>query len=144
MAAGRTTSVTESGDDPSALVTHTGGCHCGAVRFEVEVAARKGLRCSCSICRKKGYLHLIVPESRFRLLQGESQLVSYRFNTETAEHLFCRTCGIHAFYRPRSHPGGIDVNIRCLDGYPVDQFEIDDFDGARWEDNVANIRERYS
>ena len=52
----------------------TGGCHCGAVRFEVlapdEIEAKE---CNCSICRKSGYLHLIVEKERFRLVEGARQ-----------------------------------------------------------------------
>ncbi|MFP7723038.1 GFA family protein [Lysobacter sp. A3-1-A15] len=99
-----------------------GGCHCGRVRFEVEVPARPTLLdCTCSICRKTGYLHLIVGAPRFRLLQGQDALAEYRFNTGVARHLFCRHCGIKSYYVPRSHPDAISVNARCLDaGVPAD------------------------
>lgn len=62
-----------------------------------------------------GFLHLIVPASRFRLVQGDDALAEYRFNTGTARHLFCRHCGVKSFYVPRSHPDGFSVNARCLD-----------------------------
>ena len=98
------------------FTTYTGGCHCGAVRYQVQVEKLIATECNCSICQKKGFIHLIVPESRFILLQGEDSLSTYTFNTCTAKHHFCRHCGIHSFYRPRSHPTGYDVNLRCLDG----------------------------
>jgi len=64
------------------LVTHSGGCHCGAVAFEVEAPAKLvASDCNCSICRMSGYLHLIVPRSRFHLLQGADELTEYKFNT---------------------------------------------------------------
>lgn len=116
--------------------TYQGGCHCGAVRFEVVVHEHKATDCNCSICRKKGFLHLIVPPEQFRLLQGEDSLTTYTFNTGTAKHLFCRVCGMHPFYRPRSHPNSFDVNVRCLDGNVMSEFEIEFFDGANWEDNI--------
>ena len=98
------------------LTTHRGGCHCAKVRFEVDApAVIEALDCNCSICAKTGYLHLIVPRSRFRLLAGESNLATYTFGTGVAQHLFCQTCGIKSFYIPRSNPDGIDVNVRCLD-----------------------------
>lgn len=116
-----------------------GGCHCGAVRFQVVVREFKVIDCNCSICTKKGFLHLIVPRGDFQLLQGEISLAVYRFNTRQARHTFCRYCGVHSFYYPRSHPGGVDINLRCLDDVSLDQFEVIAFDGRNWEDNVAQI-----
>ena len=67
------------------LVTHRGGCHCGAVAFEVDAPARLTVsECNCSICRMSGFLHLIVPRDRLRLLRGADALTDYRFNTGTA------------------------------------------------------------
>nr|WP_157260217.1 GFA family protein [Chamaesiphon minutus] len=126
------------------LTTYYGGCHCGKVRYRVEVEKLEATECNCSICNKKGFIHLIVPASRFTLLQGEDALSTYTFNTGTAKHHFCRDCGIHSFYRPRSHPDGYDVNLRCLDDCPIDRFEIISFDGAHWEDQIEQIRDRYS
>lgn len=112
-----------------ALTTYAGGCHCGRVRFEVDAPGRLPvLDCTCSICRMTGFLHLIVPAARFRLLQGDDALQEYRFGTGTARHRFCAHCGIKAFYVPRSHPDGIDVNARCLDGIRVSDLEISVFD----------------
>ncbi|WP_343223636.1 GFA family protein [Metallibacterium sp.] len=112
----------------SDLHTCRGGCHCGRVRFECQVSAQPlVLDCDCSICRMSGFLHLIVPAARFRLLSGAEDLCEYRFNTGTARHLFCKTCGVKSFYVPRSHPDGIDVNLRCVDpdcvpGYTLQAF----------------------
>ncbi len=119
---------------------YKGGCHCGAVRFQVIIDRPSVLDCNCSICRKKGFLHSIIPESNFTLLQGQDVLTVYTFNTGIAQHTFCSICGIHSFYRPRSHPDMIDVNIRCLDDVGMDEFEIEPFDGVNWEDNVKRIR----
>ena len=119
---------------------YEGGCHCGRVRFRVVVKDYQAMDCNCSICRKKGFLHLIVPPDQFTLLQGEDALSTYRFNTQTARHTFCRFCGVHSFYHPRSHPQNIDVNIRCLDGSVLSLFEIKAFDGENWEENIDKIR----
>ena len=124
-------------DEP---VTCSGGCHCGAVRFQVIVDQYEAVECNCSICTKKGFLHLIVPAERFTLLQGEDVLTTYTFNTGTAKHTFCRICGIHAFYRPRSHPDGYSVNVRCLDGSLLSRFRITPFDGANWEQSIEQLR----
>lgn len=116
------------------LVTHRGGCHCGAVRFEVDAPAAPELTdCNCSICRKGGFLHLRVTKERFRLLAGEDMLTDYRFGTGTARHLFCSRCGIKSFYVPRSNPDGYSVNARCLDEGTVTGSRVKPFDGANWE-----------
>jgi len=116
------------------MITHRGGCHCGRVRFEVRApAAIEVSDCDCSICSRSGYLHLIVPKSRFRLLAGGDALTSYRFNTGTAQHLFCSVCGIKSFYVPRSHPEGFSVNARCLDEGTVTAMTVRKTDGRNWE-----------
>lgn len=118
---------------------YTGGCHCGAVRFEVDAAeAVEVERCNCSICKKSGFLHLIVPASRFRLLSGAESLTTYTFNTGVAQHSFCRICGIKPFYTPRSNPDGVDVNLNCLDGEPQ-AVTIVEFDGRNWEQNAHQL-----
>lgn len=112
----------------------TGGCHCGAVRFAAEVPqGTELLDCNCSICAKTGYLHLSVPHGDFTLLAGAEALVSYRFGTGAAEHLFCRTCGIKSFYQPRSHPDCWSVNFRCLDPDHGLSPAVRAFDGHDWE-----------
>jgi len=123
-----------TGEKERPLVTHSGSCHCGRVRFEVDAPAELQVsECDCSICKKCGYLHLIVPKSRFRMLSGEESLRTYEFNTKTAKHLFCSTCGIKSFYVPRSHPDGYSVNARCLDGETVSEIVIEKFNGKDWE-----------
>ena len=118
---------------------HRGGCHCGAVRFEVEAPEHLIVQdCNCSLCRMTGFLHLIVPKSRFRLLQGEDHLTTYRFNTGVAQHTFCNVCGIKSFYIPRSNPDGVDVNVRCLDVTPTN-MTVEPFDGENWEQHASSL-----
>ena len=118
-----------------------GGCHCGAVRYEVLAPdAIETVDCTCSICRMTVYLHLIVPKDHFRLLQGEDKLTTYTFNTGAARHRFCSVCGIKSFYVPRSYPDGFSVNVRCLDEGAVRVTKITTFDGAHWEDNIEGLR----
>ena len=122
------------------MTIHKGGCHCGKVRFEVDApAAIEATDCNCSVCRKAGFLHLIVAESEFRLLQGEDDLTTYTFNTGVAKHHFCSHCGVKSFYIPRSHPNGVSVNVRCLDDDTVESVNITPFDGANWEQNVSKL-----
>lgn len=94
--------------------------------------------CNCSICAKCGYLHLIVPKSRFRLLSGADELTAYQFNTRTAKHLFCTVCGVKSFYVPRSHPDGFSVNARCLDAGTVERLIVDSFNGQEWEKSMQS------
>jgi len=120
--------------------THHGGCHCAAVKFEVKVPLQvTAQRCNCSICSMTGFLHLIVPAAHFKLLCGEDDLVCYQFNTKTAEHLFCRHCGVKSFYVPRSNPDGYSINVNCLDQSSFDKIKIEDFDGDNWERNAAAL-----
>ena len=121
------------------METYTGGCHCGAIRYEVQLPASVEVEdCNCSICSKSGYLHLIVPHRHFSLLSGEGELITYTFNSGVAKHKFCRHCGIKSFYIPRSNPDGIDINLRCLDRTP-DTVRVVKFDGQQWEKHAHTL-----
>ena len=76
--------------------TYEGGCHCGRVRFSVTADLDRVTYCNCSVCTKKGFLHLIVPPEQFELLSGKDALATYTFNTGVAKHTFCRHCGMPA------------------------------------------------
>lgn len=118
---------------------YTGGCHCGAVRFEVEAPEHvEASECNCSICSKSAYLHLIVPASRFKLVRGAEQLTTYTFNTGIAKHTFCKICGIKPFYVPRSNPDGYSVNVRCLEPPPA-RLTLTPFDGRNWEQHADTL-----
>jgi hypothetical protein len=111
------------------------------VAFEVEAPPELTVQeCNCSICSMTGFLHLIVPASRFRLLRGADCLTTYTFNTGTARHLFCRRCGIKSFYVPRSNPDGYSVNARCLDASTIGELVVEPFDGRHWEDSAAVLQ----
>jgi hypothetical protein len=114
--------------------THQGGCHCGRVRWEVDAPAELSIdECNCSMCSRSGFQHLIVTAARFRLIKGKDALTTYTFNTGTARHLFCSTCGVKSFYVPRSHPDGFSVNARCIDSATVTGMRINYVDGRNWE-----------
>jgi hypothetical protein len=122
-----------------------GGCHCAAVRFEMTADIEPIVMCNCSICTKKGYLHRIVPKDAFKLLRGEESLACYTFGTKVARHIFCKHCGVAAFYIPRSHPDCIDVNVRCLDKFdPAVHLPSVHFDGKHWENAVETLKEKLS
>lgn len=122
------------------MTTHSGGCHCGAVKFEVEAPASiEAAQCNCSICSMSGFLHLFVARKNFRLLKGDDAISTYTFNTGTAQHFFCRHCGIKSYYIPRSHPDGYSVNVNCLDSGSIARLTVTPFDGRNWEQNAAEL-----
>lgn len=123
------------------LKWHKGGCHCGAVRFEVALPARIEVEdCNCSICFMSQNAHIIVPASRFRLVSGEDKLTTYTFNTGQAKHTFCSVCGVKSFYTPRSNPDGFAVTWRCLDDpNAFEKVDLNPFDGVHWEANAATL-----
>jgi hypothetical protein len=126
------------------MIKHTGGCHCGRVRFEVVAPAQIIVsECNCSMCSRAGYLHLVVPADRFTLLSGREALSTYTFNTGTAKHHFCSVCGVKSFYVPRSHPDGFSVNARCLDAGTVTGMTVRQTDGRNWEKAYPKGRGEY-
>ncbi len=126
------------------MVTHRGGCHCARVRFEVVAPASVQVtECNCSMCARTGYLHLIVPKERFKLVSGADALTTYQFNTGTARHLFCSVCGVKSFYVPRSHPDGYSVNARCLDEGTVEDMTVVRKDGKNWENTYGATQGRF-
>jgi hypothetical protein len=122
-----------------AFMIYPGGCHCKAVRFEVEAPESVEVEnCNCSICNMTGFVYLIVPKAKFKLLSGSGDLTTYSFNTGAAKHLFCKYCGIKSFYIPRSNPDGVDINLRCLDQQPR-EVKVVDFDGQHWEQHAHTL-----
>ena len=120
------------------LETREGGCHCGRVRFRAKVDLDRLSQCNCSICTKKGILHLPTDPADFELLKGKSALRSYTFETGMAQHTFCTHCGMHPFYIPRSQPHRVSVNARCLDGIDGPSLKPSRFFGGRnWEQAQA-------
>ena len=118
---------------------YQGSCHCQAIRFEIEAPEIiEADLCNCSICSKSGFLHLILPLSKFKLLSGEEAIATYTFNTGVAKHTFCRHCGVKPFYTPRSNPDGIDINVNCLDTRPI-AINITEFDGKNWEQHADTL-----
>lgn len=103
------------------IMSYQGGCHCGAVRFEVRLPApiTSVLECNCSVCTKKGILHTPANDDQLFILSGADDLALYQFHSNAASHWFCRRCGIHTHGRPRSAPHRYTVNARCLDDFPT-------------------------
>jgi hypothetical protein len=119
---------------------HEGTCHCGAVAIEIDAPADLvAYECNCSMCERTGFLHLIVPADKLRLVSGEASLANYAFNTGVAKHYFCKTCGCRPYYVPRSNPDGFSVNVRCLDKTTIKSIRILPFDGMNWEKNAGKL-----
>ena len=99
------------------METHKGNCHCGRVAFKIETHIQETFECNCSICTRKGILHLPVEDKNFKILKGEKHLSLYQFGENQASHWFCSYCGIHPFARPRTDPSRYTINLRCLESY---------------------------
>ena len=124
------------------MIEVSGGCHCGAVRYQATIPGPpvSAQKCNCSVCAMTGYVHIMVPHDQFELITGRNALRSYRFGTGAAEHLFCDSCGVKSFYQPRSHPDCWSINANCLDN-PL-QLAVEQFDGRNWE--VAARQQNWS
>lgn len=110
---------------------HMGGCHCGKVKYEVEMNVEKAISCNCSICTKRGSLLDFVPEEQFKLLSGEFELGDYQFNKKIIHHLFCKNCGILSYSKATAPDGTkmVAINVRCLDGVDLSQIKITEYNG---------------
>jgi hypothetical protein len=122
------------------MTNHTGGCHCGRIRFEVEGEIGPVSACNCSICGKTGYLHWTVEPERVRLLSEPGAWTTYRFGTGASQNRFCPVCGVSPFRIPRSDPDKLTVNVRCLDGIDPRAFPVREFDGQHWEESMRAER----
>ena len=111
------------------MSSFSGSCHCGAVRFLVEVQAVEMTRCDCSLCVKKNAMMIRVPEANLRLTAGEDRLSTYRWNTGVARHHFCSACGIYVFHRKRVDPTSFGVNVFCLEGFDATALPVRHTDG---------------
>ena len=110
---------------------YNGGCHCGKVKYEVDMNLETALSCNCSICTKRGSLLGFAPESNFKLLAGENDLTEYLFNQKSIRHLFCKHCGILSFAKSAAPDGTpiAAINLRCLEGVDIDKLKIQHYDG---------------
>ena len=122
-------------------IKYLGGCHCKSVRFEFYSTAKVDLiKCNCSICTHTNYLHLIIPQKYFKLLKGNDVLNTYKFNTNSAKHLFCKICGIKSYYQPRSHSNSYSINFYSIINPPKIR-KIINFSGKNFEENLKNIKD---
>lgn len=110
----------------------SGGCHCGAVRFEATVDISSALECNCSYCSKAAPLLAFTGADAFRQTAGADAMTDYRFYKKAIAHLFCSTCGISAFGRGEAPDGQrmVAINLRCVDDLDPGTIERQRFDGA--------------
>lgn len=111
------------------MQTYQGSCHCGAIKFEIDIDFTEFTRCDCSLCRKKNAIMAKVSEKQFRLIQGEDKLGLYMWNSHIAKHHFCNECGIYTFHRKRVSPDFLGINVFCLDNIDISDVPIVDVDG---------------
>jgi hypothetical protein len=121
----------DGSEDRQMTDKHTGGCHCGRVRYEVEADIDVVMSCNCSMCQKRGSLLTFVPEQQFTLLSGGDDLTDYQFNKKVIHHLFCSTCGVASFARGAAPDGSemVAINARCLDDVDLGALTIKPVDG---------------
>ena len=111
------------------MQTYTGGCHCGAVTYEVDIEnLTEVMECNCSHCEKKGFLLYFAPKENFRLLSGQDNLTSYKFGKKVIDHVFCKTCGVESFSSSDAYPKMM-INVRCLDNVDLDSLKINKYNG---------------
>lgn len=110
---------------------YEGSCHCGDVRFMVDVDLSNPITCNCSYCLRRGSILAFTPAERFELEKGEEKLTEYLFNTKQIQHLFCSACGMESFARGAMPDGTktVAVNVRCLEGVDLDGLKLTPFDG---------------
>lgn len=125
------------------MFKHTGGCHCGAVKFTFDAPAQMSMTlCNCSICDKTGFQHIFVPHKDLTFESGQDLLTTYTFGSHTAKHRFCPTCGVKPLYQPRSHPDNYSVNFRCIEAGTLTISEVIEFDGQNWEKNITDLQDK--
>ncbi len=112
---------------------HSGGCHCGAIRFEVALDLDAGAsRCNCSVCTKIAQTGAIAKPDAFAVLTDETTFGRYAWGGKTATRFFCPTCGVHRYGRGHLEQLGgdyISVNVNCLDDVDPDRLKVVYFDG---------------
>jgi hypothetical protein len=114
------------------LSKHTGGCHCGAVRFEVELDPATGSMCNCTICTKTAWIGALVKPAAFALVSGEAALSSYEWGGKVSQRKFCKHCGVQCFGQGHLEVLGgafVSINLNCLDDFDLGRIKLSYWDG---------------
>jgi len=114
-------------------------CHCGAVELRVTLPRGLGTarRCDCSFCRRRGAAAVSAPLADVEIVRGADKLTLYRWGTGTAQHYFCRICGIYTHHRRRSNPDEYGINLGALEGVNPRELEP-----VPWVDGVNHPSDR--
>ncbi len=100
----------------------TGGCLCGAVRFELDEPARAAGYCHCTRCQGRtgsgASAQAVVDGHGFRLTKGEETVKGWRHPDGGFEKFFCPGCGAHLFSRNPDDPSQMSVRMSAFDGDP--------------------------
>ena len=99
------------------MMTHTGQCHCGAIRYEVSGDPRSVALCHCSDCRRAAGAPVMAwaefAEGQLMLTRGTPKV---RNSSGAAMRSFCADCGTGLFYRNADLlPGIVEVQLMTLD-----------------------------
>jgi len=111
--------------------TYKGSCHCGKVKYSVEMNFNKVISCNCSLCHTRGLVLGFVKEPQMKLLSGEENLTDYQFNKKNIHHLFCKDCGVESYGQSTMKDGAkmYAINLRCLAGVELENLQITPFKG---------------
>jgi hypothetical protein len=117
---------------------YTGGCLCGAVRFEIHGGLRNIVYCHCSQCRKaQGSAFAangIVDSKRFRIVRGEDRLTAYE-STPGQFKYFCSLCGSPIMSTRPAVPEQVRVRLGTIESDITERPQAHIFvsSKARWD-----------
>lgn len=117
----------------------TASCHCGAV--ELRATLTHGFddigRCTCSFCARRQAAAVTADAASVVVTKGAENLTLYTWGTGTAQHYFCKSCGIYTHHRRRSDTRQCGINLGCIEGaHPVD------YEPIQWTDGVYHPSDR--
>ena len=120
------------------------GCHCGVIKFQVNISLKDLRRCNCSFCSRKGFVMGSAPVDVLTIIYGKKYLSTYKWNTNVAEHYFCKICGINTHHKRRSNPSEYGYNIACIEGFEMSWIEnapfVDNTKMSLIDTNKSNIK----
>jgi hypothetical protein len=100
----------------------TGGCLCGAVRFELTEPPIVGSYCHCTRCQRRtgtaASANAGVDGNHFRIVQGSDRVKAWRHPDGGYEKLFCRECGGHLCSRDPDDHSKMAIRMGAFDGDP--------------------------
>lgn len=112
--------------------TYHGGCHCGRVKYQVDLDLSRGVsHCNCSICTKINGMSAMAKPQQFKLLTGEGECSTYAFGPVSTRY-FCKHCGIHLFgFGDLPELGGafVGISTNTLDDLDARMLPTTHWDG---------------